>query len=242
MRSFLLPVAMGLLAACGSDGSGKGAAPAPQKIYADYSVNFRKAPQFLEVAASFHSNLPDGDNLSLSSPAQISVNGEPMTQVTEDMISLDQKGVYYRQRKSVAEPQPSYTFVWTRQDGRQFAQTIDVYGAEPERPVPGEIQSRGKDLYVLIKGQDLAAGEGVICQLTSQQNGPRDEIVSSIRRVEGERACVFSAAELARFPVGAADLVLIRFGRKEHSVEEASYSAKISYTYESSKTTITIQE
>lgn len=175
------------------------------EIYAEYSVNFYEDTAELEFFVQFRLGGATGTTLRLTSPSQVTADGDVMQLRDGEESVLNLIGSYYDLDKSASAGAPAaeYSFVWTRTDGTKYENIVPM--ARPIAilaPTADAMVSKSMDLVIEF---DAAAG-------------PAEEVVCSIDGVEGYTSntvtagntCVLTPSELAELMPGPATLAIHR--------------------------------
>ncbi|MCB9523492.1 MAG: hypothetical protein H6702_08925 [Myxococcales bacterium] len=209
----------------------------PDVIWGKYETRFNAQTNDLWFYSQLRVGGSSGTTVRLTGDAKITVDGDRLRVVDGDENPVNLAGTFYTLNQSVAMPNPTYTFVWTRADGEQFTNVVTQAKAiAVTAPAAGATVSNGEALTIEW-GEALGAGEHVNAHLDTKVES---NTTFKLESVNSGSSLVIPADDMKDFPAGPAELHLVRYFEEGVSEGHPENGGKRISSYVSQKIDLTI--
>jgi hypothetical protein len=212
----------GVLAAC-SNATGKSNEVDQTNIFGDYTVIQDANSGKVTLLTWFRYAGQTGTTLRLTEGSSIAANNQKMSLVEGSSQILNFTGSFYTNSFHSSAQTGDYTFVWNRNDGKVFQNSIPA-----PKKIEAVVMMDGPDVIragqtarisrsqsgftATYDGSDLGDGEAIECSLWTDSEGDNatSDFTTSAKWNSNLKNCVFKKESLQRFRVGSARLRMLR--------------------------------
>lgn len=225
-------------------------------FYRNYGLDYDAQTRELRAKARFTVGGWTGTTLKLVDDASISLNNEPLEEV-----SLF--GTSYSLRKLFFQLKPEYTFTF-RNNANAVSKETFAFPASislVESPKINEALVAHKDMYVSLEGPFLNASETVVCsahtlekgqpaQLTPEQQktleNQDNKTIEAQHYVDGDFnpsdfSCVFLYEKLSQLPLGRFEITAKRTRKQNLNSFDGDLGGSFTASYQSKPMTFTLK-
>ena len=170
MKLIILPICLGTFSAlfsCSSDVV-ESKDVNEEQVFRSYNVTHDAGTRSTYMSAQYRVGGATGTTVRLTEPSHVNVSGAPLL-INDNNATATRTlftGAFYSSSQIVESPDHSYTFIWSRKDGSQVSDQINL--AAPVYATSlgsGDAIRRNHDLDIILDLSVSAADESVTAQI-----------------------------------------------------------------------------
>lgn len=187
-----------------------------KNFYGYYAIKVDHVNQVLGLAAQFRLGSKSGDTVAIGEPASLLALGNKMIQSHDSTSGAGVTfiGTFYKFDQVLSDPPPSKVdFLWTRRDGEQFTNVIEIAPISVQAPKEGDNVKRSGGLSATFTLEPGPSGaETINCYLVTAATVNQNQRSQATGQPSSAAptTCTIPLADLADIPSGPAKVYVER--------------------------------